>query len=1027
MAGSRGLANPRKTCGKDEGTLSAIYDSSPNAITVTDLMGRITECNQATLDLHGYSSREELLGKSAFQLIAAKDHERALKNLNKTLKQGSIRNVEYTFVRKDEQKFPAELSASVIKDPCGNPSGFVAITRNITGRKKAERALKESEEKYRNLIDLAPDSIMAFDLKGTVVSCNTASARMGGYSKNELVGKHFSELTALRRRDAPKYNRMLRSLVRGNVPKPFEVTWKRKDGTIAYGEIHISLTKSRDRITGFQAIMRDITERKQTEETLKKSEEKFRKIFDSANDCIIFLDCSGRILNVSKKALEVFCGSKKELLGRHFDELAVFYPKDMPALKSSFQRGITGEKTTLNLCIKNKKGRKVHLECVGAPVKIDGKIVGKIVIARDVTERKDAEKIRARARVREVVNERLSALNFYGRKLNAANSLHEVYELTLDAMERTLGFEHAAFLKIEKESLRIKCQRGYPSPLLLKLPLSGAKKGVTVRAANTRRPILVPCTKENKDYVQGVLGIRSELAVPVETEGKIFGVLNVESKRKNAFDERDVTLLQILASHAATAISNLEKRREIEKRSNQLILLMRSSTRIISTSDLQQRLQTIAEAIKELGWRRVVLSVRNRKMEITSPNDLVTAGLTRKEIDLLWSNKPPGKVWEERFGPKYERFRIGEFRYLPWSDPWVREKFSDGTIPSKLSQKEMVDWDPQDLLYAPLQLADGRIVGILSVDDPMDGRQPTEESLAPLQLFIHQAAVAIENAQLIRRLNQAKAQLKADAAQLELKVDERTRELKKSQEKLLKAQKLAAIGELAGMVGHDLRNPLTGIAGAAYYLKSKLAPKADRKSREMLQLIEKDIEYSNKIVNDLLEYSCEQHLELSMTSPKLVLREALSLVEVPEDIALLDLTHRKPRVRIDAQKMKRVFINIIKNSIDAMPKGGTLTISSREENGNLKIAFVDTGTGIAKDVLKKLWIPLFTTKAKGMGLGLPICKRIVEAHGGDISVNSVPDKGTTFVINIPAKDKLRGGEKLWVKTPESLLLTTTKA
>jgi signal transduction histidine kinase len=309
----------------------------------------------------------------------------------------------------------------------------------------------------------------------------------------------------------------------------------------------------------------------------------------------------------------------------------------------------------------------------------------------------------------------------------------------------------------------------------------------------------------------------------------------------------------------------------------------------------------------------------------------------------------------------------------------------------------------------------------------LDGRRPTEESLAPLELFIHQAAVAIENAQLIQRLNEAKEQLKADAEQLELKVDRRTQELRKSQEKLLKAQRLAAIGELAGMVCHDLRNPLTGIAGATYYLKSKLASKADKKSREMLELIEKDIEYSNKIVNDLLEYSGELQLELTKVSPKLVMKEALSLVKIPENITIFDSTSNKPKIRIDAQKMKRVFVNIIKNSIDAMSEGGKLTITSKETNGNLEIAFTDTGTGMSKNIQEKLWTPLFTTKAKGMGLGLPICKRIVEAHEGNISARSTVSKGTTFTVIIPIRSKLKGGEKIWMKTPESLLLTTTKA
>jgi signal transduction histidine kinase len=106
--------------------------------------------------------------------------------------------------------------------------------------------------------------------------------------------------------------------------------------------------------------------------------------------------------------------------------------------------------------------------------------------------------------------------------------------------------------------------------------------------------------------------------------------------------------------------------------------------------------------------------------------------------------------------------------------------------------------------------------------------------------------------------------------------------------------------------------------------------------------------------------------------------------------------------------MKRAFINLIKNAVDAMPDGGKLTITSERANGKVKIAFADTGMGISEENLKKLFGPLFTTKAKGMGLGLAICKRVVEAHGGMISVESVVGKGTVFTIIIPTEPKLEG-------------------
>jgi signal transduction histidine kinase len=247
---------------------------------------------------------------------------------------------------------------------------------------------------------------------------------------------------------------------------------------------------------------------------------------------------------------------------------------------------------------------------------------------------------------------------------------------------------------------------------------------------------------------------------------------------------------------------------------------------------------------------------------------------------------------------------------------------------------------------------------------------------------------------------------------LEEKVEERTRQLKDAHEQLIKSERLAAIGQVAAMVGHDLRNPLTGIKGAAYYLKAKLGPKMDEKAREMLELIEKDVEHSNEIITDLMEYTKEIRLELTETTPKAIVREALVLVEVPKNVQVLDLTQSKPRIEMDLEKVKRVVCNLAKNAVDAMPSGGKLTIASYESNDNVEIAFADTGIGMTKEVVEKIWTPFFTTKAKGMGLGLSICKRIIEAHEGSISVESTVGEGTTFTVTVHIKPKSEVGEKV---------------
>jgi PAS domain S-box-containing protein len=224
---------------------------------------------------------------------------------------------------------------------------------------------------------------------------------------------------------------------------------------------------------------------------------------------------------------------------------------------------------------------------------------------------------------------------------------------------------------------------------------------------------------------------------------------------------------------------------------------------------------------------------------------------------------------------------------------------------------------------------------------------------------------------------------------------------KQMEQELLKSERLAAIGELAGMVGHDMRNPLTGIANATYVLKTKGKSKMDNTELEMIGMIEKCVDYSNKIINDLLDYSRALKLELIETNPKLLLTQALSLLQVPANVHLVDKTHREPTLRVDSAKMQRVFLNLINNALDAMPNGGKLLVESHGQNGQVLINFSDTGVGIPEESMHELWTPLKTTKAKGMGFGLSICKRIVEAHGGRISVSSILRKGTVFTLTLP--------------------------
>ena len=256
-------------------------------------------------------------------------------------------------------------------------------------------------------------------------------------------------------------------------------------------------------------------------------------------------------------------------------------------------------------------------------------------------------------------------------------------------------------------------------------------------------------------------------------------------------------------------------------------------------------------------------------------------------------------------------------------------------------------------------------------------------------------------------------------------VDRDITEKQEMEERLLKSERLAAIGELATMVAHDLRNPLQAVSAAAYYVKKATKQLGNEQVASMLQRIEDSVKYSEKIVRDLLDFSANIKLELSETDPHSIVNQALSRLILPANIEVVDRTQNKPKSRLDVDRISRVIVNLVTNAFDAMPDGGKLTVVSKEVNGSLELSFADTGSGIPKEKMERLWTPFVTTKAKGMGLGLPISKRIVESHGGQIIVDSENGKGTMFTVVIPIKASGKTNAEFYINEDETNFLKAT--
>jgi PAS domain S-box-containing protein len=254
----------------------------------------------------------------------------------------------------------------------------------------------------------------------------------------------------------------------------------------------------------------------------------------------------------------------------------------------------------------------------------------------------------------------------------------------------------------------------------------------------------------------------------------------------------------------------------------------------------------------------------------------------------------------------------------------------------------------------------------------------------------------------ITKLKEAEEKLQEYTRNLEKILEERTRQLRES-------ERLAAIGEATMMVGHDLRNPLQAIINNVYIIKSKCLDKLPKMARsileregleEILKRIENEINYMNKIVRDLQDYSKPITPKYGRIRLTQMIERILSQIVPPEKIVVRKNIYVEEIV-CDEMLLERVLYNIILNAVQAMPEGGTLTITGEKSDGNIILSVEDTGVGIPENILPKLFAPFFTTKAKGQGLGLAICKRFIEVLNGKIDVASEVGKGSKFTITIP--------------------------
>jgi len=448
--------------------------------------------------------------------------------------------------------------------------------------------------------------------------------------------------------------------------------------------------------------------------------------------------------------------------------------------------------------------------------------------------------------------------------------------------------------------------------------------------------------------------------VRLEYGGKVYGISSVSVPAEFVADEEEQKLFHEVAGDIAFALHNMELEEERKRAEEMLRESKERLSQIIQGNSIPTFVVDSRHTITH--WNRAcenLTGLSADEMIGTKRQWMAFYSEERPVMADFVVNTAPEKEIEKHYGDKYQKSVV------------IKDAFE--AIDFFPTTGEEAKW----LLFtaAPLRDSEGTVIG------------------------------AIETLQDITERKQAEEELRKHREHLEKLVQERTKKLEEAQEELIRKEKLALLGQLSGGVGHELRNPLGVISNAIYYLQMTLSD-ADATTKEYLGMISSEVNTAEKIVSDLLDFSRSKPAEREEKAVVELVTEVLEkLPALPTVAVTTEIAPDLPPVFVDSRQIGQVLGNLVSNAYQAMPKGGKLTISAQAEKDNMvALAVTETGVGISKANMKKIFEPLFTTRARGIGLGLAVSKNFVVVNGGSIKVESEEGKGSTFTVILPTKE-----------------------
>jgi two-component system, cell cycle sensor histidine kinase and response regulator CckA len=871
-----------------------LFDHVDKMVCTLDLEGRFTSINAAGERLTGYAA-SELAGRFAVELIAPEHRDEAVRRFRRRLgTTGELPSDDSVLLSRDGTYIPIEIT-SVLLGHDGEVDGVLGLVRDLSERRGAERALHESEERFRMLLEAAPDGVVIADTDGRVQLVNAQTERLFGYERDELHGQPVELLLPESVRAAHAahragYHRDARTREMG---AGLPLSGLRKDGTRFPVDVSLSPLQTEEGLLVLASV-RDVSERRRAEETLLESEQRFRQAFQFASIGMALVAPDGRFLQVNDALCDIVGYPAEELIAKTFQDIT--HPDDLEADLGFVEQMLAGEIRTYQMEKRyvSSRGDVVWvLLSVSLVRSRDGTPVHFVSQIQDITERKRAEEALARSQARLAQAQRMAQIGDWewNVEANVLTWSEETYRIFGIDPEDPVELTYQRFLAVIHPDDRPAFEH------------VAARARADGRAYTHQYRVVLP--DGSTRWVEG----RGELVV-----------------RDGAPMAMRGTAQDITEDKAAE-----ERLAEAEERYRSLVEQLPLGTYIRPLDMRQPNIYASPQVGPMLGYPA--------EDWMTNPNLLATI-VHPDDRDRVLSDASHVRGTGEALH--------AEYRYVK----------PDGSVV----------W-VQDETYV--------------VCDETGEPQCVQGYLL-------------------------------DITKRKLAEEERDR----LREELHHAQKLEAVGRLAGGVAHDFNNMLTAIKGYSELLLNGLEPSSPLRAEA--EQIHRAAAQASTLPRQLLAFSRKQMLEPRLVDLNEVVSEATDLIKLllGGDVELVVSPLARPTAVVaDPTQVEQVLINLATNARDAMPGGGNLTISTRNSQVDARearehkvapgryvvVSVSDTGEGMDAETLAQVFEPFFTTKGagQGSGLGLASAYGITRQSGGFIRVTSEPGSGATFDACFP--------------------------